>query len=352
MNVTCDDKKFIQPDPVVGSQVGKLFQWYGTGHYSLLKLRDKAYDEGLILRKDGKKIPKSVLHELLKNPIYYGEFRWKGKLYHGIHEPLVSKDLFERVQDIMEEKGQHRSQQKKHHWAFQGMITCGHCGCALTAEIKKGRYVYYHCTGKRGKCSEKYVREEEVARQFGEALGAIKLDEDVLEWVVKALKESHQDEKKYHDEQITLLQGQYTKLQHRLDAMYIDKLDGNIAQGFYDQKSMEWRTEQDKILDKIEKHKNANRSYLDEGVKLLKLSQKAVRLYKQQPMHEKHRILNFVCSNSIWKDGQLQPVYRQPFELLAVTNLEYRRKKAASPSENDLRSVWLPGPDSNQRPNG
>lgn len=59
--------------------------------------------------------------------------------------------------------------------------------------------------------------------------------------------------------------------------MYIDTLDGNITQEFYDQKSMEWRTEQDKTPDNIEEHKNVDRSYLDEGIKLLELSQKAVR---------------------------------------------------------------------------
>jgi hypothetical protein len=49
---------------------------------------------------------------------------------------------------------------------FHGLVFCGHCGCALTAEIKKGRYVYYHCTGYKGKCPEKYVREEEMARSL------------------------------------------------------------------------------------------------------------------------------------------------------------------------------------------
>ena len=115
---------------------------------------------------------------------------------------------------------------------------------------------------------------------------------------------------------------------------------------------MEWSTEQNAILEKIAHHQNANRSYLDEGVKLLELSQKAVKLYEQQPMAEKRQILNFVCSNSVWKDGRLYPKYRQPFEILAVTNREYQQKKAAFASEHDLRSVWLPGPDSNQRPIG
>jgi site-specific DNA recombinase len=50
--------------------------------------------------------------------------------------------------------------------AFQGLVFCGHCGRALTAEIKKGKFVYYSCTGHKGKCPEKWVREEELDRQL------------------------------------------------------------------------------------------------------------------------------------------------------------------------------------------
>jgi site-specific DNA recombinase len=69
----------------------------------------------------------------------------------------------------------------------------------INGRNKKQRYVYYHCIGFKGKCPEKYIREEEVARQFGEALKALRIDGDVLDWVVKALKESHGKEKQYHD---------------------------------------------------------------------------------------------------------------------------------------------------------
>lgn len=71
---------------------------------------------------------------------------------------------------------------------------------------------------------------------------------------VTALKESHKDEKKYHTEAVTTLQQSYQRLQNRIDAMYIDKLDGNITPQFFQQKSEEWRKEQADILRKIEKH--------------------------------------------------------------------------------------------------
>jgi site-specific DNA recombinase len=120
------------------------------------------------------------------------------------------------VQDVMREKGRHRSHQQKHNCAFQGMLSCGHCGCAMVAEIKKNRYVYYHCTKNRGKCLEKWVREEEVARQFGRTISDIKIEKEVLDWVITVLKESHANEMKYHMETINTLKTQSDKIQRRL----------------------------------------------------------------------------------------------------------------------------------------
>jgi len=81
---------------------------------------------------------------------------------------------------------------------------------------------------------------------------------------------------------------------------------------------------------------------LDEEVKLLELAQRAVQLFEKQDMQEKRWILNFVFSNSIWKDGRLHPTYRQPFDMLAETNLAYQKEKAVSRTENGLFDIWLP----------
>ena len=60
--------------------------------------------------------------------------------------------------------------------------------------------------------------------------------------------------------------------------MYIDKLDGAIFHDYFDRMSETFRTDQANLLRQIEQHQNANQSYLDEGVRLLELAQKAVVL--------------------------------------------------------------------------
>ena len=76
-------------------------------------------------------------------------------------------------------------------------------------EIKKQKYVYYHCTGYADKCRgepatcrRKYVREEVLEEQFTELLGQLTFDDDVLEWVREALQASHADQRGEHQEAI------------------------------------------------------------------------------------------------------------------------------------------------------
>jgi len=54
--------------------------------------------------------------------------------------------------------------------AFRGLMRCAYDGCMVTAEIKKEKYVYYRCTGYRGKCDLPRFREEDIADRLGEPL--------------------------------------------------------------------------------------------------------------------------------------------------------------------------------------
>lgn len=334
-------KRIIIPDPIIGLLIQKMFQWYATGHYSLERITKKIQKDGLNYRKTGKKIQKSVIHKILKNPIYYGSFLWKGKIYKGCHEPLITKDLYDSVQNILANNGKRRTRQQKHQWAFQGLLVCGHCGCVLTAEIQKGQYVYYHCTGNRGKCPEKkFVREEEVARQFGLAIECIELDSDVANWIINALKQNHYKEKKYHDDAISRLQREHVKYQNRIDQMYLDKLDGVITDDYYHEKCSTWRKEQENILRKVKNHQQFNQTYLDTGLQLIELSQNASKLYAQQEMKEKRRLINFVFSNSIWKDGTLCPTFRKPFDMILEMKARYQKKNFVFNDGNSLYETF------------
>ena len=345
-------KRVIVPDPDIAPQITKLFEWYAAGGMALRDLAKKARAAGFSYRKSGKSVPTSTVHYILRNRLYMGEFEWNGRLYQGNHQPLVSRELWERVQDVLDCRNASKHRRVKHDFAFSGLIACGHCGCSLVGEIKKQRYIYYHCTGYKGKCGEPYVREEVLEEKFGTLLGRLAFDDEVLDWVRDALHESHADERHEHEAAIERLRGVYDRLQNRIHAAYVDKLDGNIDAGFFEKMSAEWRTEQDRCLRDIERHQNADQSYLEDGVRLFELAQNAQRLFAKQDAREKRRLLNFLVSNSCWRDGELTATLRQPFDLIAETTAIDAKRKAAGEVSNGLSEIWLPGPDSNQRHGG
>jgi site-specific DNA recombinase len=318
LNAVANGKKFIQPDPELAPQVQKLFQYYATGRYSLLELTRKIHSEGLLSRRNGAAISRGTIAKILNNSVYYGEFQWNGKNYRGLHEPLISKELFEKVQEVLDFKGKTRTGVRKHQWAFQGLVFCGTCGCAMTGDIKKGKYVYYRCTGYKGKCPNRYVKEEELTRQFWASLEAIRLDPEIHSLLIRALKESQADESSFHHEETAKLEAERQTLESRLEALYLDKLDRVITPEFFQAKSQEWNRTLDTVKSKLDKHRQAHGNYMEDGARLLDLSQQAAEIYRRLEMAEKKRILHLVLANSIWLNAQLIPKYRQPFETLAL----------------------------------
>jgi site-specific DNA recombinase len=93
---------------------------------------------------------------------------------------------------------------------------------------------------------EPYTREEIIEEQFGEYLKGLVLDEEVIDWVAEALRQSHEDEKRFHDEAVTRLRAEYDKYQVRLDKLYEDKVDGGGGE-FFKRKSAEWGAEQTQL---------------------------------------------------------------------------------------------------------
>jgi site-specific DNA recombinase len=214
-----EGKKIIVTDPAVAPVIAKLFELYASGHYSVREATVKVRELGLVHRKSGTKVPVSTVNAILRNRLYCGQFVWNSKLYKGCHEAIVSVELWERVQSVMDGRLAKKYRRMSRDFAFSGLIACNACGCAVVGEIKKERYVYYHCTGHADKCQgkpatcrRKYVREEVLEKQFTELLGLLHFDEEVLEWVRDALHASHADQRREYEEATRRYQTEYKRL--------------------------------------------------------------------------------------------------------------------------------------------
>jgi site-specific DNA recombinase len=177
----------IEIDPVRGPLVARLFELYASGTLSLKALTAQTHAIGLTHARGSRRLFKSDVHRILQNPIYYGEFIWLEKRYQGAHEPLITRDRFEQVQAVLRRKPRARYPKQRH--AFMGLLKCALCGCAMTAEKKKGKYIYYRCTGFHGACGNTYIREERLAELLGGVIQPVQITADIAESIKAPTRE-------------------------------------------------------------------------------------------------------------------------------------------------------------------
>jgi len=191
-------EKAIVKDPERFVVVRKMWDMMLSGQHSVEEILKAANEKwGLRTRKcrrsGDKPLSRAGLYRIFIDPFYCGQFEFKGELFRGKHEPMVTPEEFDRVQVLLGRKDRPRRQ--IHSFAFTGMIRCGQCGAMITAEEKfklikktglKKRYVYYHCTHRKDRsCRQGSIEEKELKSQVDGFLQKITLPEEYLNWIFK-----------------------------------------------------------------------------------------------------------------------------------------------------------------------
>ena len=122
------------------------------------------------------------IYRLLQNPFYYGIFEYprkSGNWYQGKHDPIIDKELFDKVQEQLKRDHIVRT---SHEFAFTKLMVCGLCDSMISAEekykqLKDGtvaKYIYYGCGRSKDRhCKGGYLREEELIDQLVKVLDQI-----------------------------------------------------------------------------------------------------------------------------------------------------------------------------------
>jgi hypothetical protein len=256
----------------------------------------------------------SKIETILKNEFYTGVFYWKNKRYeHASHEPTISRELFQKVRDTLMNPRKNKS--KKGLFPYSNLISCGICGCALTAEIKKGKYIYYHCSGYKGNCKQVYLRQETIEGYFESLLNNIHITDDVQKIILQGLRDSLKDKIEYHSNLVHQLEKQIKLLQTRIDQAYLDKLDKKISEEFWQQHTRKWLEEKEQLTIKLLATQKADSHYLENATLILELAKKAAALFKNRNADQKRRLITLLVSNCSYKDEKLdvemKPVFNE-----------------------------------------
>ena len=217
----------------------------------------------------------------------------------------------------------------------------------FVGELKKGSYVYYHCTGNRGKCPERYTRQEVLTDEFAKILNDLVIPQPILDWLGEAVLTTDRIQQTAGAQTLKKLRAQYDQIEARIEAMYLDKLHGRIGQEFFDKHSSTWRRDQDELLRKVQDIQKATPAPVDQAYDMLNLTSRASELFLGQPAAEQRRLLQVIVENASWQNGTLRTTLFEPFEILRHSNREsYRKENENGGSGRDLE-IWLPGMDSN-----
>ena len=145
-------------DPVRGPLISKAFALYASGNWSLETLSHELFSRGL-RTKAGRQVTRNGFSTILNSPFYIGLMRIEktGETFQGVHEPLISKAVFDRVQAVLQGRLTHKA--NIHRFRYQRTLKCCGCGRSLVASRHKG-HVYYRCTTRT--CPTTCLREEAI----------------------------------------------------------------------------------------------------------------------------------------------------------------------------------------------
>ncbi len=253
--------------------IQEAFEKFATGTYRIMDIADFLAKHGILSRNGRVWKQHRVSYLILINPFYYGHFRYDGEIHEGTHEPLITKKLFDEVQEAWKKRSHawHEERPVKH---FLGLFRCGTCGMMVTAELhtkhyrgtnRDVTYVYYRCTKKSKimKCHDQFIRQEELDRQLSSLLQTISLRQD---WAVKMLEKLKVDEADtaqsftaFVAEKQSTKRAIETKLQRLLDSY----LEQDIDRDEYRERKADLMSEKKTIEESIARLQHTHTAWLE-----------------------------------------------------------------------------------------
>jgi site-specific DNA recombinase len=242
--------------------------------------------------------------------------RTKYGLAEHLYKPIITPALYQQAQNVI--AGYHKKPSKKISLPFilRGLITCASCGCAVTPEIHKQRYIYYSCTNAKGLCKKVYIREEPLVESLSQYFDHIALSEQQITEVTSYLKKIHESESLFHTESLMTLRKEQDRIQKRINQMYDDKLDGLIDEKMYLDKVKDYKTRQAEIIDQMARHEKADHNFYVTANMVMNLSARAREIFESSEVDEKRQLLNFVFQNLKLDGKNLSIQTCEPFTTL------------------------------------
>lgn len=350
----------IEPDPVKSKIIVRAFEEFATGKHTFKSLAEFLAELG-IATKYGTPLAKASIQRLLTNQAYLGLVKYKGEYFEGSFEPILSPQLFEAVQKIIKQRAKPRRTKTGHNFPFTGLLTCGECGCAITAQWTTGKcgdkYRYYRCTKKKGNCSQKYLQEKDLALQLKEQLQKVAISD---EWSGKFLRKVDEWEKEKIYSSQTFVQNLERKImenQEKLDKLVSAYIDGEIPKESYLKKKEELMKEKLLLNQRRQDFEQKRKNWIEPLRNWILDTKEANKLASSDNFYEIREFVRKVGTNPQLFNKSVSFSFIPPFDFLAKMNSKIlaepraergARQKSAAKNLTSCE-MWTLG-DLNSRP--
>lgn len=323
----------IIPDPDKRGYIKRCYELYATGLFSYERVGKELAKYGFVDTK-GKPYSKKRIEDILKSPVYVGKVTHGDDIFDGVHEPIISNELFYRVQLML--KGDDVKRPKGLVYTYSNFIKCAKCGYSMVAITKhgannSGTYVYYHCSNySKAHKKEKNINENLIDEAMQEVIESFDITEKEIKVIKKEIFKAIDDLKHYEHKSIDELRKQYDNIVDDIALYLTNKVEvSEITRG--------------EVLRKLEAKKEAiahKITNLAENSKdttkrisiLIDFANRIPELYLKATLDEKRLILNTITESIIYDEdtNRLRVKLRPVFEYLRQIKLQKKQEFSQS----------------------
>ena len=347
-------KRFWTVDKKNAPIVKEMFERFATGEYTVSEIFDYAVSEGLTSPKSKKTYDsEKSIRGLLKKKEYTGIFMYEGEEIKGKYPPLISSELFYKVQEVLSGTA-HPKTQGKNEYAYTGLVKCGVCGGNMSGTIRKG-ITYYRCLHRYEPCKSNkgqrpsYLRETLIDEEITELLLKIQVSDKQFNKLIPYVSDFFEDEKSKYRYEIIQLKGKLTEAQRNLD--FYNKELFTIKRVPEKERDKDWLMDKEGLEGLRENAHQEKEMYERQISKAENLKDtvptlmfnflKGIKIvgsrFKTASPSNKRQIVDTLCANFKWNGKELSWEWKKPYHLLTNSNEKGR---------------WLRDQDSNLEPNG
>ena len=243
----------VAVDPERAPLVRWAYEEYATGQWTLNTITEALVGKGLKAVPQGNRSPspiaRSMVAKVLSNPYYLGIVTFMGVQYEGRHKPLVSQELFDRVQEVLRLHGRSGERDRTHHHYLKGTLYCDSCGGRLCLTNAKGKYLYFFCIGRQAKrpgCSQRYVLASEIEVEVGDFYSrSVRLDEEDCRAIREGLRAVLESRRKQNEPEAAAARNRLKELEEQRRRVARGLVDGSLPADLA-------REEQDRIRSEMD----------------------------------------------------------------------------------------------------